>query len=113
MGSSLATPKKQTPTESPTERLSTLSKGIDARTQILVSQLKSQGAEAPSFGKNGLAEFAPLDPKGEASQARRELLAMTQELRELVLGPKEVLKSMGWAVSLQTSFQISRRLTFM
>ena len=94
MGSSVAKPK----VESSTGKLSALSKRIEENTRVLTDQLRSKGAEAPSFHPNGLADF-PMSDLDEASQrARHEIISLTQELHDLVLGPRESLKDLAWSV---------------
>lgn len=96
MGSSLAKPA---PVESPVERLGRLSRSIEDNTRILTDRLRSQGIEAPSFDLDGLADFPLKDADTEALRARDEVVALTQELHDLVLGPREGLKNLAWDVS--------------
>jgi hypothetical protein len=93
MGGSVAKPVK----ESSVDRLTTLSRSIDEKTRYLTDALRSKGLDAPSYQANGLSDF-PLT-EVEAVKARQELVALTKELHDLVLGPRESLKNMAWEVS--------------
>ncbi|KAH8126894.1 S-adenosyl-L-methionine-dependent methyltransferase [Trichoderma asperelloides] len=81
-------------TESSVDRLTTLSRDIEEKTRYLTDALRSKGLEAPSYQANGLSDF-PLT-EAEAVKARQELVALTKELHDLVLGPRESLKNMAW-----------------
>lgn len=93
MGGSLTKPA----TESSVDRLITLSKDIEEKTRYLTDALRSKGLEAPCYKADGLSDF-PLT-EIEAVRARQELVALTKELHDLVLGPRESLKNMAWEVS--------------
>lgn len=93
-------------TESSVDRLTTLSRDIEAKTRFLTDALRSKGLEAPSYQANGLSDF-PLT-EVEAVKARQELVALTKELHDLVLGPRESLKNMAWEVSDSLSFVTNR-----
>ncbi|KAM0478967.1 hypothetical protein ACHAPX_004945 [Trichoderma viride] len=90
MGGSLTKPA----TESSVDRLTTLSKDIEEKTRYLTDALRSKGLDAPSYKANGLSDF-PLT-EFEAVKTRQELVALTKELHDLVLGPRETLKNMAW-----------------
>lgn len=96
MGSFLAKPA---PNEPPVGRLTSLSKRIDDNTRILASCLQARGVLAPSFDCDGSADFPADGADEEAQEARDALISMTQELRDLVLGPRDALKYMTWDVS--------------
>lgn len=89
-------------TESSVDRLTTLSRDIEEKTRFLTDALRSKGLEAPSYQANGLSDF-PLT-EAEAVKARQELVALTKELHDLVLGPRESLKNMAWEVGSCLSF---------
>lgn len=97
MGSSLAKPAN---VESPSEKLGRLSRGIADNTRVLTERLRSRGIEPPSFQTSGLADFPLLETDTEALRARDQVVALTQELHDLVLGPREGLKNLAWDVSL-------------
>ncbi|KAL7897364.1 S-adenosyl-L-methionine-dependent methyltransferase [Trichoderma sp. SZMC 28014] len=90
MGESLTKPA----VESSVDRLTTLSKHIEEKTRYLTDALRSKGLDAPSYKADGLSDF-PLT-EVEVVRVRQELVAMTKELHDLVLGPRESLKSMAW-----------------
>ncbi|KAK5996560.1 Chlorophenol O-methyltransferase [Cladobotryum mycophilum] len=81
--------------ESSVDRLTTLSGAIDEKTRFLTDTLRAKGLEAPSFHAGGLSDFPLLDNE-EANRARREIVALTKELHDLVLGPRESLKNLAW-----------------
>lgn len=105
MGSSLG---KLESVNSPTEGLTRISKAIEDNTKLLADRLRSRGLEAPSYQPNGLADFPLGDADGEALRAREEIVALTQELHDLVLGPREALKNMAWDVSEAPSMKARR-----
>ncbi|EHK26879.1 uncharacterized protein TRIVIDRAFT_140059 [Trichoderma virens Gv29-8] len=85
--------------ESSVDRLTMLSKAIEEKTRILTDTLRAKGLGAPSYQANGLSDF-PLNEVGdEAIRARQEIVALTKELHDLVLGPRECLKTVAWDVS--------------
>lgn len=79
-------------------RLTALSKSIDKKTRLLAEHLATRGLEAPSLERHGRVDFPVTEVGGEALQARLDILAMTKELHELVLGPREDLKNLSWDV---------------
>lgn len=95
MGISLAKPA----TESSVDRLTILSREIGEKTRILTDTLRAKGLEAPSYQANGLSDFPLTEVDDEAIKARQEIVALTKELHDLVLGPRESLKNMAWEVS--------------
>ena len=95
MGNTLASPA----TESPLGRLTTLSKEIEVKTRVLTDNLRANGLEAPSFHPDGLADFPLAQLDSEAREARMEVIALTKELHDLTLGPREGLRTLAWDVS--------------
>jgi hypothetical protein len=95
MGISLTKPT----TESSVDRLTTLSRGIEEKTRILTDALRAKGLEAPSYHANGLSDFPLTEVDEETIKIRQEVVALTKELHDLVLGPRESLKNMAWEVS--------------
>ncbi|KAL7785870.1 S-adenosyl-L-methionine-dependent methyltransferase [Trichoderma ceciliae] len=94
MGTSLTKPA----TESSVDHLTTLSRAIEEKTRILTDTLRAKGLEAPSYDANGLSDFPLTEVDEEAMRARKEIVALTKELHDLVLGPRESLKNMAWEV---------------
>ncbi|KAF7563540.1 hypothetical protein G7046_g599 [Stylonectria norvegica] len=76
--------------------LTELSKAIEENTRILTAGLLSKGLEAPSFDVGGLADFPLTEVDAETLKARNELIALTKELHDRVLGPREGLKTLAW-----------------
>lgn len=81
------------------ERITTLSQQISEKSKVLTGYLSSKGLDAASFDVNGLEDF-PISPDDEeASKARFELAALTKELYDISVGPKESLRYLAWYVS--------------
>lgn len=95
MGNSLG----RTEVKSSVDRLTTISKSIEENTQILTEKLYTQGLCAPSYERDGLADFPLKESDDETLKARQQILSLTKELRDLVLGPRESLKLMAMDVS--------------
>lgn len=85
--------------QSSVDRLTTISKSIEENTQILTGKLYTQGLSAPSYERDGLADFPLKESDDETLKARQQILSLTKELRDLVLGPRESLKLMAMDVS--------------
>jgi hypothetical protein len=82
------------------DRISELSATITENTKILSEYLSSKGVSAPSFDVNGLDDF-PIPPSDKVPfLARYKLIAATQELHDIALGPKEHLRFLTWDVCL-------------
>lgn len=92
-----------TPTKMATasvERMASLAAQISEKTKIITDYLTAKGLEAASFDAGGLAEF-PIPSQDEVPfKARLELVALTQELHDIALTPKEGLRYLAWDVSL-------------
>lgn len=104
MGNFLATPdheeSQSTTTTAPSvDRLTLLAGRIGNKTQVLTQGLRARGLLAPSYEVDGCADFPIQDLDAETAEARQEVLALTKELRDLVLGPREGLKLMAIDVS--------------
>ncbi|KID77808.1 Grayanic acid biosynthesis cluster O-methyltransferase [Metarhizium brunneum] len=91
MGNSLSRPEGKPSVD----RLTTISRGIQENTQILTDRLHTQGLSAPSYEAHGLADFPLKESDDETLRARQQILSLTKELRDLVLGPREALKLMA------------------
>ncbi|KAG8426078.1 hypothetical protein J3459_008479 [Metarhizium acridum] len=95
MGNSLSRPEGKPSVD----RLTTISRSIQENTQILTDKLHTQGLNAPSYEPHGLADFPLKESDDETLRARQQILSLTKELRDLVLGPREALKLMALDVS--------------
>lgn len=81
------------------QRITTLSQQISENSKLLTDYLTSKGLDAASFDVNGLEDF-PISPNdAEAFKARFELVALTKELHDISVGPKEHLRYLAWDVS--------------
>lgn len=81
------------------QKLTSLSTSIAKNTKILTDHLAAKGLEAPSFDIDGLIEFPVSSNEKIPWNAREELVRDTMELHDLVVGPKEGLRGLGWDVS--------------
>lgn len=89
------------------ERMTVLAEEISRKTKVITEYLASKGLEATSFDVQGLAQF-PIDPsEGEPYNARLELIALTKELHDIAVGPKESLRYLAWDVKYPTVFSPS------
>ena len=82
------------------ERMTTLATQIAEKTKIITDYLTAKNLEAASFDVNGLAEFPIPSEDKVPFNARLELVALTQELHDIALTPKEGLRYLAWDVSL-------------
>ncbi|KAM0741261.1 hypothetical protein ACQRIT_004118 [Beauveria bassiana] len=76
--------------------LATLSEAIRTKTTLLTKSLNEKHLDAPSFKLGGSTSFAldELDLPDKAT--RNELIALTKELHDLLVGPKDTLKNLAW-----------------
>ncbi|KAG6013716.1 hypothetical protein E4U41_005010 [Claviceps citrina] len=94
MGNLLARSAEAT-TPSPADRLTTLSSQIGEKTRVLAERLHARGLRAPSYEAGGCPDFPLEAADAETVEAREQVLLLTRELRDLVLGPREALKLMA------------------
>ncbi|KAL6837948.1 O-methyltransferase domain-containing protein [Trichoderma camerunense] len=78
------------------QRMTTLSEEISAKTKIVTDHLTAKGLDAASFDVNGLVEFPISQDDEEPYKARLDLIALTKELHDIALGPKEGLRYLAW-----------------
>lgn len=85
--------------QSAVTHLSALSDDIQTKTALLTNSLNEKHLDAPSFKLGGSTSFAldELDLQDKAT--RNELIALTKELHDLLVGPKDALKNLAWNVS--------------
>jgi hypothetical protein len=77
----------------PEPRIVELAKRIAANTAKLQSYLTAHGLPTPSFDINGPKDTLVPKTETETEAARVAIIDDTQELRRLVLGPREYLMS--------------------
>ena len=82
-------------------RFAELADEISSNTKIITKYLTEKNITAPSFDEDGLTELAISPEDKEAYVARSRLVAATQELHDLTVGPKESLRHLAWNVSIQ------------
>lgn len=85
------------------QRMTTLSEEISAKTKIITDHLTAKGLDAASFDVNGLVEFPISQDDEEPYKARLDLIALTKELHDIALGPKEGLRYLAWDVSIMST----------
>lgn len=79
-------------------RFTELATTIADNTKILTAHISSKNLTAPSFSVDGLTEL-PISPADkDAYAARSKIIAATQELHDLTVGPKESLRHLAWNV---------------
>lgn len=81
------------------QKLTHLATAIAKNTTILTDHLAAKGLQAPSFDIDGLIEFPVSSSEETPWKAREELIRDTMELHDLVVGPREGLRGLGWDVS--------------
>ncbi|QPH10860.1 hypothetical protein C2857_002365 [Epichloe festucae Fl1] len=77
------------------DRLTRISRQIGENTQILTEGLHARGLSAPSYEAEGPPDFPLTGSDAKTLKARQQVLSLTKELRDLVLGPREALKLMA------------------
>lgn len=80
------------------ERLTALSQAIAEKTAVITDYLTSNGLEAASFDVDGLAVFPIPIAAEKPYNARLDLIALTKELHDIALGPRETVKYLAWDV---------------
>lgn len=86
-------------------RRSELATTIAENTKIVTHYLTSKGPSAPSF-VDGLDEFPIPDGDKEAFAARFNVIAATEELHDLTVGPREGPRYLPWDVRLPCSYHL-------
>lgn len=91
--------------------LSVLSEAIQTKTTLLANSLNAKHIDAPSFELDGSTSF-PLDKLDlQDKTTRSELIALTKELHDLLVGPKDALKNLAWNVGTMPFFYVRSLLT--
>ncbi|XWW98370.1 hypothetical protein V2A60_006370 [Cordyceps javanica] len=82
--------------QSSVTHLATLAEAIQTKTALLTSSLDEKRLDAPSFELGGSTNFPldEVDPKDK--DTRSELIALTKELHDLLVGPKDALRNFAW-----------------
>lgn len=80
----------------PVAHITALAQAILAKTQYLTKSLARKDPDAPSDNSSKVA-FDKLDLEDRA--VRSELITLTQELHDALVGPKDTLKNLAWNVS--------------
>lgn len=88
--------------ESSTTYLVSLALKIANQTKIVDNYLQTSGNLYPTFEADGPTSFPKLPD--EVQQARQNVLEATMELRDLMMGPAEMITSMAWDVSISVLY---------
>ena len=81
-----------------TSLLISLAQTIAKETEIVDKYFKEKGGPQVGFEPDCLLSYPHLPE--EVERARHEVLRATSELKDLVTGPAEVVRWMGWDVSI-------------
>ncbi|KAJ6779632.1 hypothetical protein PWT90_06494 [Aphanocladium album] len=76
--------------------LANLASAIQTKTASLANSLSEKNLEAPSFDLGGAASFPLATLDLQSKTTRNELIALTRELHDLLVGPKDTLKNLAW-----------------
>ncbi|OTB03947.1 hypothetical protein M426DRAFT_73684 [Hypoxylon sp. CI-4A] len=81
-----------------------LAQKISAETEKVENYFKENGLTAPGFNVDGPADFPNMPD--DISKSRREIIHATQELQDLMVGPKESVRWMAWDFMNTQSLQL-------
>jgi hypothetical protein len=87
-----------------TQRLTELSDIIAAKTKAIDDYFKANNLPALTFDPSGPPDFPVPSTNEEIQRARRAVVNATQELHDLMVGPRESVRWMAWSVSLLSAF---------
>ncbi|KAJ3495133.1 hypothetical protein NLG97_g3614 [Lecanicillium saksenae] len=76
--------------------LATLAAAIQTKTVCLTNSLNEKHLEAPSYKLGGAASFPMEALDLQDKTIRNELITLTKELHDLLVGPKDTLKNLAW-----------------
>ena len=82
-----------------TSRLIELTEIIAANTKKIDEFFKSEGKPELSFTADGPGDFPVPSSNTEIQEARRAVVNATQELHDLMVGPRETVRWLAWSVS--------------
>lgn len=81
-------------------RLTDLTQIIQAETIKIEQYFAANGLPGLSFDPNAPLDFPVAASNSEIQQARRAVINATQELHDLMVGPSESMRWLGWSVCL-------------
>lgn len=81
------------------QRLAELSDIISKNTKTIQDYFATNGLPALTFDPSGPPDFPVPSTDEEIQKARRTVVNATQELRDLMVGPRESVRWMAWSVS--------------
>lgn len=82
-----------------TSRIVELTDIIAKNTKIVDDFLNAEGKPALSFAVDGPSDFPVPSSNTDIQHARRVVVNATQELHDLMVGPRESVRWMAWSVS--------------
>ncbi|ATY59545.1 O-family 2 [Cordyceps militaris] len=85
-----------TAAQSSVAHLAALSETIRTKTALFTKSLNEKHLDAPSFKLGGRASFDLNEFDTQDKDTRNELIALTKELHDLLVGPKDTLKNLAW-----------------
>lgn len=102
-------PKKKGSSTSPSLMI-TLTQKISKETEKVEAYFRENGLQTPSFDVDAPNDFP--DMPDDISRSRREVIHATQELHDLMVGPRESVRWMAWDVSDPCTYSVPRFLDF-
>ena len=84
---------------------------IAANSAVLDHHLKSRNLQMPSFTADAPPEFPNPDHDAHIEELRVAIIDDTKALRDLALGPAQVVRELCWSVYPQLQYSMNRKLT--
>ncbi|KAI0119468.1 S-adenosyl-L-methionine-dependent methyltransferase [Daldinia grandis] len=97
-------PRKSAPPTMASSKMITLAKKIASETEKVEAYFKNNDLLTPSFDADAPGDF-PIMPD-DVSKSRREVIHATQELHDLMVGPRESVRWMAWDFLSTQSLQL-------
>ncbi|KAI1801741.1 S-adenosyl-L-methionine-dependent methyltransferase [Daldinia bambusicola] len=96
--------KNNTPTTMASSKMIALAQKITSETEKVEAYFKVNGLVTPSFDAHAPGDF-PFMPD-DISRSRREVIQATEELHDLMVGPRESIRWMAWDFMNTQSLQL-------
>jgi hypothetical protein len=93
-------------------RMLELTEIIAANTKKVDEFFRAEGMPDLSFNVDAPGDFPVLSSNTEIQQARRAIVNATQELHDLMVGPRETVRWLAWSVSTYISCCVTIAPTF-
>ncbi|KAI0138054.1 S-adenosyl-L-methionine-dependent methyltransferase [Hypoxylon sp. NC0597] len=88
------TPQKKKATALPPSKMIVLAQKISSETEKVEAYFRENGLRTPSFDVDAPSDFPKMPD--DISRSRREVIHATQELQDLMVGPRESVRWMAW-----------------